>query len=116
MILMFNIGDTNENEGKYIGCYADDAHRDLSHGPMKYGYTQATCNVACQAYSYFALQNNGWCCCGNSYSTKPQYSKRPDSECGGARGRGKGWRNSVYSTYPGTEGEFKNILYVAFVK
>ena len=85
-------------EGSYIGCYVDDAQRDFTNGPKKYGYNQLTCNSACQDYPYFSLQNNGHCRCGSSYSTMPQYVKKPDSECGGARGLGGEWRNSVYKT------------------
>ena len=78
--------------------------RDLNLGPKDYGYKQETCNSACQAYSYYALQNNGWCVCGKSYSTKSKYAKRNDSECGGAHGLGGPFRNSVYATCPGVEG------------
>jgi len=85
-------------EGTYIGCYLDDSHRDLKDGPKKYGYNQQSCNTACKAYTYYALQNNGWCVCGNGYSTKPQYVKKPDSECGGTRGLGGPFRNSIYKT------------------
>ena len=85
-------------EGTYIGCYVDDSDRDLKNGPKKYGYNQQSCNTACQAYSYYSLQNNGWCACGNGYSTKIKYFKKPESECGGVRGLGGPWRNSVYKT------------------
>jgi len=85
-------------EGSYIGCYFDDAQRDIKNGPMKYGYNQQTCNSACQDYTYFCLQNDGWCACGNDYSTKPKYVRKPDNECGGARGLGRAWKNSVYKT------------------
>jgi len=81
----------------YIGCYVDDGSRDLYDGPKNYGYNQQTCNEACQAYPYFALQNNGWCVCGAAYATEPQYVKRPDGECG-SKGLGGGWRNSIYHT------------------
>merc|ERR1712141_490639 len=81
---------------KYVGCYADDGHRDLKKGPMKYGYNPSTCNKACQKYRFFGLQNNGWCCCGNSYSTKPKYKKMPDIQCRKNR-MGGGWRNAIFS-------------------
>merc|ERR1719370_1759006 len=86
------------NEGKYIACYVDDIHRDLKDGPKKYGYNQQSCNTACQGYTFYSLQNHGWCACGNDYSTKSKYAKKPESECGGARGLGGPWRNSVYRT------------------
>ena len=94
----------NGKEGAYIGCYVDDGNRDLKEGPKRYGYNQETCNTACQDYSFYALQDRGWCVCGNSYSTKPQYVKRPDGECGGANGLGGGDRNSVYQTCSGSKG------------
>jgi len=80
----------------YIGCYVDDSMRDLNDGPKAYGYNQASCKEACKQYTYFALQHNGWCVCGNGYGTRPQYVKKPDSECGGASGLGGFARNSVY--------------------
>merc|ERR1712136_471902 len=80
------------------GPYGDDSHRDLKDGPRNYGYNQQSCNTACKAYTYYALQHNGWCVCGNGYSTKPQYVKKPDSECGGTRGLGGPFRNSIYKT------------------
>ena len=94
----------NSKEGTYTGCYVDDEERDLNLGPKEYGYKQETCNTACQAYSYFALQDDGWCVCGNNYSTKAKYSLMPDSDCGGIRGLGGPRRNSVYATSPGAEG------------
>ena len=102
------------NEGSYIGCYVDGKQRDLNDGPKKYGYNQLTCNSACKDYTYFSLQNNGECRCGNNYSTKPQYVKKPDSECGGARSNGRGWRNSVYKTCQDIQGkiEFYNFSIV----
>ena len=42
-------------EGSYIGCYFDDAQRDIKNGPMKYGYNQQTCNSACQDYTQALL-------------------------------------------------------------
>jgi len=81
----------------YIGCYADDVNRDLHDGPRYYGFTQQTCNEACQAYPFFALQMHGWCVCGAAYATEPQYVKKPDAECG-SMGLGGPWRNSIYHT------------------
>jgi len=83
-------------EGWYpIGCFLDDSQRDLKEGPMKYGYNQNACFEACKMYLYFALQANGWCVCGNAYSTQEKYEQVDDSECG-ANGRGGSWRNMVY--------------------
>ena len=91
------ISECDTKNPSYIGCYVDDGSRDLYDGPKNYGYNQQTCNEACQAYPYFALQNNGWCVCGAAYATEPQYVKRPDGECG-SKGLGGGWRNSIYHT------------------
>ena len=88
----------DEKNPPYIGCFSDDGNRDLSDGPKKYGYDQSTCNEACKNYNYFALQAGGWCACGDSYGNKPQYKQKYDKECGGPRGMGKGWRNSIYKT------------------
>ena len=97
-MLLIDTNSCHGKEGTYIGCYVDDGHRDLKDGPKKYGYNQQTCNTACQAYTYYSLQNHGWCACGNGYSTKSKYAKKPESECGGTRGLGGPWRNSVYKT------------------
>lgn len=88
---------------EYVGCYVDDGSRDLQDGPMRYGYTSETCYAACSGYNYFALQNNGWCVCGNAYGTESQYRSVGDNECGGNCAGddqlcGAGWRNAVYST------------------
>ena len=93
-------------EDSYIGCYVDDGHRDLKKF-IGSGHNQITCNSACQDYTYFSLQYYGQCFCGNGYSTKPQYVKKPDSECGGARGHGTAWRNSVYKTCHVNQGKIE---------
>ena len=82
----------------YIGCWTDDGNRDLQDGPMQDGYNADSCVVACSAYIYFALQNNGWCVCGDAYGTEPQYVQTEDSECNPYGERlGGPWRNAVYS-------------------
>ena len=91
-------------QGSFIGCYVDDESRDLNQGPRQYGYNQETCNTACLGYSFYALQDNGWCVCGNSYSTKPQYVETSVYECGGLNGLGGSWRNAVYKTCANFEG------------
>ena len=80
----------------YIGCYVDDESRDLPYGPKTGGYDHFSCNTACQGYRYFSLQASGQCFCGNAYSTQPQYVEKSDSECGGHRGLGGSWRNSIF--------------------
>ena len=89
--------DCDASNPTYIGCYTDDAQRDLQEGPMAYGYNQATCNTACKDYKYFALQDNGWCVCGDAYATEAKYVKKPDAECG-SQGLGKRARSSIYHT------------------
>ena len=85
----------------YIGCYQDDRSRDFNYGPREYGYDVDTCRAACTSYEYFALQNDGWCSCDNSYSTPPsQYPRRADRDCGKTR-KGGGWANAVFAQAPG---------------
>ena len=79
----------------YLGCWKDDANSDLENGPMSYGYDQDSCAEACAGYKYFALQNSGYCICGDAYGTEPQYTQVDDSECN--NGVGGGWRNAVYA-------------------
>ena len=79
-LLLTDRNSCQGKEGTYIGCYVDDSHRDLKNGPKKYGYDQQSCNTACQAYTYYSLQNNGWCACGNGYSTEPKYKAKGVSE------------------------------------
>ena len=102
--LLTDIEECNGKVGAYIGCYVDDESRDLKQGPKQYGYNQGTCNTACPDYLFYALQDNGWCVCGNNYSTKPKYVKRPDSECGGFYGLGRHQRNSIYVTCSDSKG------------
>ena len=70
----------------------------MNHGPKEWGYDQESCNSACKDYTYYALQDYGWCACGNDYSTKAKFVKKPDSECGGPRGLGRIARNAIYKT------------------
>jgi len=80
----------------YVGCYRDDARRNLNFGPKRYGYTHATCQKACAKYKFFALQHNGWCCCGNAYGGR-SYPKVADKECN-TYGllKGGAWSNAVF--------------------
>jgi len=97
-------GETEEvnSAAHYIGCFVDDGNRDLQEGPRSYGYNSVSCLAACVDYSFFALQNNGWCVCGNAYSTEQQYAQVSDAQCGANCADddqlcGAGWRNAVYS-------------------
>merc|ERR1719495_2341216 len=95
----------------WIGCYVDDAQRDMKQGPQKYGYTVDSCGLVAKGLGmkYFALQHNGWCVTDNDYQTPPySYEKKPDSECGSAcssetsnvdvKRCGGSWRNAIYET------------------
>lgn len=99
----------------YIGCFVDDANRDLQQGPRHYGHTTETCQAECAGYNYYSLQNNGWCACGNTYSRAGPYHQVPDSECGNpcateTSGRcGAGWRNAVYSVGGGLGAEIDEL-------
>jgi hypothetical protein len=85
----------------YVGCFKDDAHRDLKHGPKKYGYTPEMCINRCKKYKFAALQNGGWCSCDNTYSTPAKkYPSMPLSQCNkGGKGKGGPWRNAVYTIH-----------------
>ena len=70
----------------YIGCYSDTTTRALRYGPHEFGYDIDSCSIACANYEYFALQNNGWCCCDNDYDHAVMYGTAtncPDSRLGG---------------------------------
>ena len=71
-------------------------------GDGAFGYNQLSCNQACKNFTYFALQAGGKCFCDDSYGG-PTTNKRPESECGGRRGLGADWRNSIYETCRNTE-------------
>jgi hypothetical protein len=63
------------------GGYRDRSSRALRHGPHAYGYTAASCQKACHnwngiSYKYFALQDNGWCCCDNDWKEVTKYGKK----------------------------------------
>merc|ERR1712218_373518 len=92
----YHLSDCTEES--YVGCYVDDASRDLPYGPKTNGYDHFSCNKACRGYIYFSLQASGQCFCGNAYSTQPQYVKTLDSECGGQRGLGGPWINTIFRT------------------
>ena len=84
----------------WVGCYRDDANRNLGLGPKDYGYDPESCAEACQAFDYFGLQHGGWCNCGNSYGDPAsEYPRLTPGECelnGGSKYLGAGWSNSVF--------------------
>ena len=82
---------------QYLGCYIDDANRDISGGYVLVS-SVAACQDICTGYHFFALQAGYACFCGNAYATQVHYAKVADSECAGVVGSsmGSGWRNAVY--------------------
>merc|ERR1719453_2538464 len=66
----------------WVGCYVHDKDGDLTEGPQRHGYDTATCTKACNGYKFMALQNSGFCACGNPSPNSPQYKKVDDHECG----------------------------------
>jgi hypothetical protein len=81
-----------------LGCFQDDVNRDFDYGPKRGGYDPDSCQAACADYEYFALQDNGWCQCDNSFSTPASsYPEIADSRCG-SEGLGGSWANNVYRT------------------
>ena len=75
---------------KVIGPYADTGNRALRYGPQSYGYTPDTCSITCKTYTYFALQDNGWCSCDSDWNHVIKYGP---SSCGP---NGGAWCNYVY--------------------
>jgi len=89
-------------KARYIGCYRDNAHRDL---PRYMGWQRALsssrCNSLCgkAGYLYAGLQDRGQCFCGNKYghwgkanNCNEQCTGDKKEKCGG------GWANSVWRT------------------
>jgi hypothetical protein len=80
----------------YVGCWRDDAERDLNYGPKQYGFDPETCRNVCADYPFFGLQNNGWCSCDYTYGTPAsQFPQIDDGNCG--NGMGGGWANAIYT-------------------
>jgi len=70
------------SEEQYIGCFVDDASRDL--GAMEPGgavYTYATCLARCGDHNFMSLQWGGECFCADAYATQTQYRQVEDSLC-----------------------------------
>ena len=68
------------------------------------------------AYNFFGLQNGKECRCGNAYGTDTQYVQKPDGQCGGPRGLGKAWKNSIFKTCYREKGNSNfNLISKAFV-
>lgn len=88
----------------YIGCFVDNATRDLPNNYPAGAGTVDSCRRACASagYTYSGSQAGAECWCGNSFGNTG--GKVADSECSSACSGdnsvkcGAGWRNSVYTT------------------
>lgn len=80
----------------YVGCFVDDASRDLPHRILG-ATTLAACYDACGDYKFFALQGGeyGGCFCGQSFSTRLPHEPANSKECQSMRP----WRNAVYAVH-----------------
>ena len=93
-------------ESQYLGCFVDDAARDL--GAMEPGgatYTHATCLARCQGHQFMSLQWGGECYCADAYGTAPQYVQADESDCDKVRNPcssssshncGGAWHQAIY--------------------
>jgi len=97
-----------EGEAEFVGCFVDDAARDM--GTMV-GTTQdsstntfALCRARCGNSRYMSLQFGGECFCSNSYGTGPQYVQVDESQCNvnqepcssHSHNCGGEWRQAIY--------------------
>eukprot|EP00747_Dinoflagellata_sp_TGD_P009780 gnl/TRDRNA2_/TRDRNA2_119280_c0_seq1.p1 gnl/TRDRNA2_/TRDRNA2_119280_c0~~gnl/TRDRNA2_/TRDRNA2_119280_c0_seq1.p1 ORF type:complete len:249 (-),score=24.71 gnl/TRDRNA2_/TRDRNA2_119280_c0_seq1:82-828(-) len=93
----------------WVGCFTDSVDRDLKGGPSTRGYHTESCRRACEGYRYMALQDRGFCSCGEVYGTG-RHMRTSDTECGrvcpGEEGLvperrcGAIWRNAIYQLHP----------------
>ena len=86
-----------------MGCFKDANARDLKYGPLKNGYTLSTCEAACTAYKYIALQGSaGLCSCDDTYATPMETHLAVNTvECDEKRAwRNAVWENSQYVAPP----------------
>ncbi|EOD17735.1 hypothetical protein EMIHUDRAFT_209682 [Emiliania huxleyi CCMP1516] len=98
----------------------DDADRDLLQPKIddgsNWGFDHATCNRACQAYTYFALQHGVQCYCDDTYGTPAQqYPRLPDVRChmeGYCATCGSGYSNSVFVVSPLPPQPPPNVLFI----
>ncbi|PAA60591.1 hypothetical protein BOX15_Mlig004080g1, partial [Macrostomum lignano] len=97
---------------RYIGCFLDSANRDLPKLAGKGKMRIQKCYQLCRQknMAYFGLQYGNQCWCGNEYG---KHGGRRASECnkrcsGDSKQKcGASWRNSVYTTGLGNQGETK---------
>jgi hypothetical protein len=83
----------------YLGCYRDDATRDLQTY-LGEGYDITTCWEACQDFPYFALQIGRECRCDYDFGDPvASYPRIDDAECdlhGLTKYMGGPWANAVF--------------------
>ena len=81
---------------EHIGCYQDDAERDLPHFKDR-PHSASSCSKACSLFPFFAIQYWDECWCGNDFATQPKYAHLADEDCpdqtGGAYAILKFWRS-----------------------
>lgn len=77
---------TDDQYLTFTGCYfigVGGANQtvtpNLPFGPQSEGYNTATCGVACSAYKFMALHNNGRCSCGDTVIFN---NKTAENQCG----------------------------------
>jgi len=87
----------------YIGCYVDNADRDLNGlNVSSSSMTPGTCAAFCAQnnYKYSGVQFSTYCFCGNSYGKYGSVSYTEcNMPCGGDSKTdcGGNWRNSIYA-------------------
>jgi hypothetical protein len=88
------------NANLYVGCFVDQATRDLNGKFFQGGViTSNFCRTYCAGFTYFAMQDGAQCLCGNYVGA---YGQAPNTDCSqpcqGNTGEicGAAWRNSVY--------------------
>eukprot|EP01084_Bolivina_argentea_P318763 552889_1 len=78
-----------------IGCYADTGDRALNDKIIGRSYTADTCQLACNGYQYFSVQDGDFCFCEQNLEEATKHG--PSTGCG-ATGTGGAWANSVYKS------------------
>lgn len=116
---LYQAGVRSLEPANYIGCYRDDAERDLELWKDGHSYSYDVCYRACKDYPFFSLQDGqsaggAQCFCGNSYGSPPrQYPRLAQDNCCqikegcSATGdpnypSGGGWANAVYQNVRAT--------------
>jgi hypothetical protein len=100
----------------YLGCFADEATRDLPVWAINNGaVTVESCIATCAAagYTYAAMQDSSYCFCGSSYGRYGAASNC-NMACSANGGEicGGGYANSVYKAIGGDRPVYNNATYV----